>query len=130
MAWTIGDTGFNMVLSSYVPEILSDGIKPFLNPILSAYNLTIPEIDLWGIHPGGRAILDKLEKTLDLPADALDAPRNVLAEYGNMSSATILFVLKKLLSYKTGDSSPKSSLAMAFGPGLTIESALLTKLGS
>ncbi len=128
MAWTIGDSGFNMVLSSYVPSILSEGIKPFLNPILEKHNLSMQEIDLWGIHPGGRAILDSLEKTLELPSDALDASRSVLSNFGNMSSATVLFVLSELLERNNENRSPKTTMAMAFGPGLTIESALLTKM--
>lgn len=126
MAWSIGDQGFNMTLSSYVPQILSDGLTPFLNQILDTYELSLSDIDLWGIHPGGRAILDKVEQTLSLENDALQASRTVLSNYGNMSSATILFVLKELLRQPTGTDDQKT-LAMAFGPGLTIESALLTK---
>lgn len=127
MAWSIGDHGFNMTLSSYVPQILSDGLNPFLNQIFETYGLSMSDIDLWGIHPGGRAILDKIEKTLSLENDALQASRTVLSNYGNMSSATILFVLKELLS-QASDQSRQKTLAMAFGPGLTIESALLTKI--
>lgn len=126
MAWSIGDHGFNMTLSTYVPDILSDELNSFLQPIFKKYGITQDHINLWGIHPGGRAILDKVESTLSLKKDALGASRSVLANYGNMSSATILFVLKKLLSepIKTNE---QKALAMAFGPGLTIESALLTK---
>lgn len=130
MAWTIGNTGFNMVLSSYVPSILSDGIQPFLNPVLETHGLTLDDINLWGIHPGGRAILDGLEKALNLPKSALNGSRSVLSDYGNMSSATILFVLKELLTHNPGDNAPQKTLALAFGPGLTIESALLTRTGS
>lgn len=126
MAWSIGDQGFNMTLSSYVPQILSDGLTPFLNQILDTYELSLSDIDLWGIHPGGRAILDKVEQTLSLNKNALQASRTVLSSYGNMSSATILFVLKQLLSQST-EGTDQKALAMAFGPGLTIESALLTK---
>lgn len=130
MAWSIGDSGFNMVLSSYVPSILSEGIRPFLAPALEQHNLSIDRIELWGIHPGGRAILDSLEKKLELPADALDASRSVLSNYGNMSSATVLFVLKELLNQDKTSRSPETTMALAFGPGLTIESALLTKMRS
>ena len=126
MAWSIGDQGFNMTLSSYVPEILGDGLTPFLNPIFDKYSLDQSDIDLWGIHPGGRAILDKVEKTLSLNDDALAASRTVLSQFGNMSSATILFVLKQILN-QPSEAIPQKTLAMAFGPGLTIESALLTK---
>lgn len=126
MAWSIGDHGFNMTLSSYVPELLSDGLKPYLNPIFERYGISLTDIDLWGIHPGGRAILDKVEQTLELPENSLSSSRSVLSDYGNMSSATILFVLKHLLNEASGTGSQRT-LAMAFGPGLTIESALLSK---
>ncbi|MEX0663070.1 MAG: type III polyketide synthase [Balneolaceae bacterium] len=127
MAWTVGNTGFNMVLSSYVPKILSDGLDVHLFPILEKFKLKFEEIDLWGIHPGGRAILDKVEKNLSLKPDDLNASRFVLANFGNMSSATILFVLKHMLETSSTQATEKT-LAMAFGPGLTIESALLTKV--
>jgi len=129
MAWSIGDTGFNMVLSNYIPDLLSDGLPGFLHPVLDQYGLSVDEIDLWGVHPGGRAILDKVESTLDLPKAMLRASRNVLSRFGNMSSATVLFVLKELLGDDSGNSGSKA-IAMAFGPGLTIETALLTKTGS
>lgn len=126
MAWSIGDHGFNMILSSYVPEILSDGLESFLKPILKKHKIKMKDIDLWGVHPGGRAILDKVEKNLSLPSDALHSSRWVLSNYGNMSSATILFVLQHLLYKHT--SGNQKTLALAFGPGLTIESAILTKM--
>lgn len=128
MAWSIGDHGFNMTLSTYVPDILSSELNAFLEPIFEKYKITQDDINLWGIHPGGRAILDKVESTLSLRKDALRASRTVLANYGNMSSATILFVLKELLDgHSESEESKQKTLAMAFGPGLTIESALLTK---
>lgn len=129
MAWSIGDTGFNMVLSSYIPDLLEEGLHPFLDPVLEQYELTLSDIDLWGVHPGGRAILDKVEKTFSLPSDSLAASRNVLSNYGNMSSATVLYVLKELLDQNL-EAKNQRTLAMAFGPGLTLESALLTKVTS
>ncbi|WP_069130682.1 type III polyketide synthase [Rhodohalobacter halophilus] len=125
MAWSIGDTGFNMVLSNYIPELLEEGLEPFLSPVLDQYQLELSDINLWGVHPGGRAILDNVEKTLLLTKDALSASRQVLSDYGNMSSATVLFVLKKLLEENNTNG---RTLTMAFGPGLTLESALLTKI--
>lgn len=127
MAWSIGDNGFNMTLSTYVPDILSNELLPFLDPIFEKYGLSKSDINLWGIHPGGRAILDKIESTLKLEKNALRASRSILSGYGNMSSATILFVLKELLAEPPSRKSEKT-LAMAFGPGLTIESAMLTKI--
>lgn len=126
MAWSIGDSGFNMVLSNYIPEILGEGLEDFLHPVLNQYNLKLDNIDHWGVHPGGRAILDKVEKTLNLPKELLSSSRNILSKYGNMSSATVLFVLKDLLDNESNSSNNTGrTLAMAFGPGLTLESALL-----
>jgi alpha-pyrone synthase len=74
------------------------------------------EIDLWAVHPGGRSVLDSVEGALTLRPDALATSRGVLDRYGNMSSATIMFVLKEMLSAGKGQ-----GCAMAFGPGLTAE---------
>jgi predicted naringenin-chalcone synthase len=126
MAWSIGDYGFNMVLSSYIPELLGQELEPFLRPVLNEYGISREEIRHWAVHPGGRAILDRVESSAGLPADSLRASRRVLSDYGNMSSATILFVLRELMN----DPSRGTVLAMAFGPGLTIESTLLTSLPS
>lgn len=113
MAWTIGDSGFDMVLSSYIPDILQANL-PMLLPDLPR------KVDHWAIHPGGRAILDKIESGLGLPPEALANSRAVLSEYGNMSSATILFVLQRFLKAEPG-----TLVAMAFGPGLTVEMATM-----
>jgi predicted naringenin-chalcone synthase len=122
MAWTIGDTGFNMVLSSYIPDILSNNLEKFLLPVLGKFQLTQSNIDRWAIHPGGRAILDRLEKQLELDEDSLRFSRKVLSEFGNMSSATILYVLKEILEDRIEPEKKLNVFAMAFGPGITIES--------
>jgi predicted naringenin-chalcone synthase len=124
MAWTIGDTGFDMVLSTYVPDIIRDNLDTAIQPLFKQYQLAKQDINHWAIHPGGRSILDKIEQSQKLNPEMLTASRTTLANYGNMSSATILFVLKKLL-----ENSPEPGqniLSMAFGPGLTIESGLLS----
>ncbi len=127
MAWTIGNTGFDMVLSTYVPKIIEANIAQALTPILNNYGIDFSDVQNWAIHPGGRAILDKVEAELDLRPRQLSSSRHVLANYGNMSSATILFVLKNLLENSASENE-EHTLAMAFGPGLTIESGLFTKL--
>lgn len=127
MAWSIGDTGFNMILSNYIPDLLKDGMDDFLLDLMNQFKITHNKIELWAIHPGGKAILDKLESSTSVPTGKMQSSRKVLAEYGNMSSATILFVLKDLMNQPSGLSEQKT-LAMAFGPGLTLESTLLTKL--
>ncbi|SMO60862.1 type III polyketide synthase [Fodinibius sediminis] len=126
MTWTIGDTGFEMMLSSYVPEIIQSNLASALQPLFSQYDCQPGAIEHWAVHPGGRAILDKIEQNFELSTNQLAASRTVLANYGNMSSATILFVLDELMQ-QPQENPHASILAMAFGPGLTIESALLTK---
>lgn len=127
MAWTIGDTGFDMVLSSYVPDIIDSNIRESIQPLFTDYNLTPQQIKHWALHPGGRAILDKIQNSFSLEDEQLASSRNILAEFGNMSSATILFVLADLLQ-KSPQQNTEPVLAMAFGPGLTIESGLLRKI--
>ena len=127
MAWSIGDSGFDMVLSNYIPDLLESGLEDFLQPVMRQFRIEMDDVDSWAVHPGGRAILDKVEKTLDLPKDLLRPSRKVLAQYGNMSSATILFVLKEMLAAPS-EKNMDRTLAMAFGPGLTIETALLKKI--
>ena len=128
MAWEIGNHGFDIRLSSYVPEILGSALKPLLGTMLGRHNTTADDVDEWAVHPGGRAILDKVQSAMGLPEDALQASRQVLRNHGNMSSATILFVLKELL--ETGRDPGGMMLAMAFGPGLTVETALLRRVGA
>jgi len=125
MAWTIGDKGFDMVLSTYVPRILEAHVDEIVDGLLKKGGTNRGDISHWAIHPGGRAILDKVESGLSLPASALDPSRTVLRENGNMSSATIFFVLKQFQDAENMDSGAKM-VAMAFGPGLTVESALMT----
>lgn len=127
MAWDIGNEGFNIVLSSYVPEILGSRVRPLLEEVLQRGGLTLQQVEEWAVHPGGRAILDKVEESLGLPDEALQASRQVLRDYGNMSSATVLFVLKELLD--TADEGSALTCAMAFGPGLTVETAMLERCG-
>lgn len=128
MAWTIGDTGFNMILSSYVPDIIASNLENVITPLLSKLSITKTEVDLWAVHPGGRAIVDKVEQSMELSKKQITASRNVLSAYGNMSSATILFVLKEILESKPDKET--IVLPMAFGPGLTIETALLRVVNS
>lgn len=168
MAWKIGDEGFEMVLSTYVPHIIDEHIEAALAPLF-ARDLSLvaaltppaaePERELvgasvggsgaapagspagtpsgvaaqtlstaiahWAIHPGGRSILDKTEAKLGLSEAQLVPSRETLRQYGNMSSATILFVLKAILDAPaTADG--ERVCAMAFGPGLTVESGLMT----
>ena len=134
MAWTIGDHGFEMVLSTYVPHIIDEHITGALRPLLPEHAAALEagtigdHIAHWGIHPGGRSILDKVESRLGLSEAQLAPARDTLRDYGNMSSATVLFVLKRILDAGPGDGERVAS--MTFGPGLTVESSLLTVITS
>lgn len=108
-------------------DVLGREAAGLLDGMLQRNNLTLAKIDEWAVHPGGRAILDKVKQSLALREGALAASRTVLRDYGNMSSATILFVLKELLD--DAESEPAMTCAMAFGPGLTVETAVLERLG-
>ena len=133
MAWNIGDEGFEMVLGTYVPHIIDEHITGALEPLLAKsprQHASHTDIPLWGIHPGGRSILDKVQKRLGLSDEQLEPARHVLRNYGNMSSATVLFVLKRIMEENLGQVGPEGDqvCSMAFGPGLTVETALMTLL--
>ncbi len=119
MAWHIRDLGFNMVLSSRIPTSVGEAIHRASDAILAG--LKPKDIELWAVHPGGRAVLDAVEAAFRLPITALNASRRVLRDFGNMSSATVLFVLKSLLEENR---SGANGCAMSFGPGLTAETML------
>ncbi|GAA1347860.1 type III polyketide synthase [Arthrobacter roseus] len=131
MAWNIGDEGFEMVLGTYVPHIIDENIIGALEPLLahdpSVNGKPYSDITHWGIHPGGRSILDKIEAKLGLTEDQLRPARETLRNYGNMSSATVMFVLKKIMELDAGQESERIC-SMAFGPGLTVETGLFTKV--
>lgn len=126
MGWTIGDNGFEMILSQYVPKVIESNIRAILMPMLGRQGMDLSDIDHWAIHPGGKAILDRIESSLSID-NRLEESRSVLRQYGNMSSATILFVLKQVLQ-KPSKSTEERVLSMAFGPGLTVEVGFLGKL--
>ena len=127
MAWTIRDNGFEMILSTYVPKIIAANLSSAISPLLAEHDLTATDIDYWALHPGGRAIVDKAEESLELAPEQVAASRSVLNDYGNMSSATILFVLKELLA-NPALSVDERIYGLAFGPGLTVESGIFTRM--
>ncbi|WP_102125987.1 type III polyketide synthase [Deinococcus planocerae] len=129
MAWTVGDQGYDMVLSTYVPDIIESHIGGALAPLLGESrgpgDAAHRGVERWAVHPGGRSILDRVQGALALSDEQMRPSREVLRRYGNMSSATVLFILEDLLR-EAGDE--ERVCAMAFGPGLTVESALMTRL--
>lgn len=116
ITWRIGRGGFDMFLSGAVPGAIQRGMPAALPALLG--NRGANEVTLWAVHPGGRTVLDAVESALDLSPDALGDSRAVLRDYGNMSSATIMFVLKRMLDGAPAD---RLGCAFAFGPGLTAE---------
>jgi predicted naringenin-chalcone synthase len=121
MTWRIGDYGYEMTLSAEVPGLIEAKLLEFITAWLAKHDLLISDIGGWSVHPGGPRILRAVEVALDLPADALDCSRAVLAAHGNMSSATMLFILRRFLDSGTA----RPWLMLGFGPGLEIEVALL-----
>ena len=130
MTWAIGNTGFQMGLSSRVPAVIADHLPAYVDALLTAHDRERSDIDFWAIHPGGRRIVETAQEALDLPAGATDDSLAVLRDYGNMSSPTILFVLQRILERAAASNgqAPEHGVAMAFGPGLTIEGALFERV--
>lgn len=124
ITWRIGDTGFDMHLSGRVPGLIGRGLPGEMPAILG--DRAQGAVDLWAVHPGGRSILDAVEDTLALPADALAASRGVLHDFGNMSSATVMFVLERMLRAGPGG---RAGVAMGFGPGLSVEAMAFRDAG-
>jgi predicted naringenin-chalcone synthase len=128
MAWRVGDKGFEIKLSTYVPDIIGANIRAFVEPTLAASGCRLQDVYRWAIHPGGKAILDKVQGELKLAPEQVQAARDVLRRYGNMSSATVLFVLQAVLAAEPASAPGGRVCALAFGPGLTVEAALLSLL--
>ncbi len=113
ITWRIGDMGFDMFLSTQVPSRIAKGMREHA-PDVSGQE----KIDLWAVHPGGRAVLDAVEDGLGLEADALATSRCVLSRFGNMSSATVMFVLEQMMREAAGG---QRGCALSFGPGMVAE---------
>ena len=125
MAWEISSSGFLMTLSGYIPQLIEHDIKALVHNALKQNELTKADITHWCIHPGGRKIVDVIEQKLQLDASAMQYSRQVLRDYGNMSSPTILFVLKAMMDKPM--SAGSNIFGVAFGPGLTMETFTATK---
>jgi predicted naringenin-chalcone synthase len=124
MSWTLSSTGFSMTLSSYIPDLILEDFGDLVSAALQKHGINFSQITQWSIHPGGRKILEVIEKSLSLKKDNLDAAYNVLRDYGNMSSPTILFVLKYILDRLSTDKQ-ENIFGAAFGPGLTMETFII-----
>lgn len=125
MAWQLSSKGFLMKLSGYIPQLIEEDITTLVDNALQHYQLQKKDITHWCVHPGGRKILEVIEKKLQLEKDDLCRSKKVLAEYGNMSSPTILFVLKDMLKHLPAREC--NIMGIAFGPGLTMETFIAVK---
>jgi predicted naringenin-chalcone synthase len=120
ITWEISDNGFVMGLSGGISSLIEKNLPQLLNKWVGKYSLKLDDINAWVVHPGGPRIIDAVQNCLALPEASLQESREILAEYGNMSSPTVLFILKRLLEKKK----KPPFIMLAFGPGLTIEFAL------
>jgi len=120
MSWRIGDHGFEMSLDACVPELIEAHLRPWLIEWLHSYGLTIEAIGSWAVHPGGPRILAAIEKSLGLSESQTAVSREILSQFGNMSSPTVLFIFNRLRQ----QDAPRPCVALGFGPGLFAEAAL------
>ena len=118
ITWRVGELGFDMMLSGKVPGEIGRALETGGAAITGG---PAEAIDLWAVHPGGRSILDAVEVGMKLGGDALATSRRVLADFGNMSSATVMFVMHALMEKAQKG---QRGCAMSFGPGLTAETML------
>jgi predicted naringenin-chalcone synthase len=121
MGWRIADHGFEMTLSPSVPELIARTIQPYLDGWLAEQGMRFADVGSWAVHPGGPRILAAFGEATGLDRTKLETSQSVLTEYGNMSSPTVLFILDRLR--RAGARRP--CVALAFGPGLAVESVLL-----
>lgn len=116
-----GDHGLDIQLSTRVPGIIEQHLRQLVDDWLDEVGLAANDIQSWAVHPGGPKILEAAAAALDLQDDLLAASWDILERYGNMSSPTVLFILEKLRR----DNAPLPCVAIGFGPGMTVEMALI-----
>ncbi|MDI1233507.1 MAG: type III polyketide synthase [bacterium] len=121
MAWHISDKGFVINLTSYVSQLINGSIKELFDSI----GVNSKDVDFWAVHPGGKKILDDFRKSLDLSKEQLQQSYDVLNNFGNMSSPTVLFVLKQVIEMNKTNPFGRKIFTAAFGPGLSIETMQL-----
>ncbi|MEX2176199.1 MAG: type III polyketide synthase [Pirellulaceae bacterium] len=120
MSWHIGDHGFEMTLAARAPDLIQQHLRPWLTAWLAQQGQRLENIRSWAIHPGGPRILSAIEECLNLPREATAISREVLAQNGNMSSPTVLFILDRLRA----GGAERPCVALGFGPGMFAEGAL------
>ena len=126
MSWELSSSGFLMQLSGYVPELIQQDFGALLNNALAHAGMVEKDISHWCIHPGGKRILASIERSNHISNNDLRYSYKVLSDYGNMSSPTILFVLKEIMDNLENNPEPANIFGAAFGPGLTMETFILS----
>lgn len=121
MGWTVGDHGFEMILTKKIPRLITAHLRPWMDEWLATHGLTVETVGSWAVHPGGPKILSAVEESLGLSPDRMKPSRDVLSEFGNMSSPTVLFILDRL---RKADA-PRPIVVLGFGPGMVAEAALI-----
>jgi alkylresorcinol/alkylpyrone synthase len=124
MSFHPGNTGYRIYLSGRIPDLLRKQVPSLMERLLSRNSLQLTDIQHWVVHPGGMRIVDFIEQALELDNDELQYSRSILREYGNMSSATLLFVLERII-LQAKPSAGDYGVLLGFGPGLTIEMGLI-----
>lgn len=122
MTWDVTDVGFRMGLSPEVPDVLGRHVRPATEALLARHGLTVDDVDGWVVHPGGPRILETVGDALDLTAADIDPAREVLRDYGNCSSSTVLMILDRV---RRNIPAGGHAIMLAFGPGLTLYATLL-----
>ena len=124
MGWNITSVNFEMILAAGVPEFLGEELETLMAAVSEKLNLTVDTIHHWAVHPGGKKILDTVQRGLQLKNDELKHSYEILRNYGNMSSPTILFVLNAI--FNSNPANGETLFALGFGPGISIETASMT----
>ncbi len=125
MGWDVGSDGLKVIFSRDIPSLARRDLRPVIDRFLAGLGLDVAQIDRFVCHPGGAKVLDALEQAMDLEAGALVTSRSVLRDYGNMSAATVLFVLERLLAEEPDGRG--RCLLTTFGPGFTAGLLLLER---
>ena len=124
MGWNVLPQSFEMVLNAQLPRLIGSEIETLMNRTMAYFNIELDDITRWAVHPGGKKILEEVKKHVRIPDEKIAQSYEVLKDYGNMSSSTILYVLNKIMELPSRKKS--RIMAIGFGPGLSIDTAMLT----
>jgi predicted naringenin-chalcone synthase len=123
MTWRVGNHGFTMTISSQLPSLLRQHLSAWLTAWLSEHGLRVEDVRSWAVHPGGPRIVEAVEAAMGLRREQTEVSREVLSKFGNMSSATLVFILESLVARRA----QAPCVMLGFGPGLVAEAALLVE---